>query len=64
MADHTARDDVFIAGCRARPAFDLAAGTWDAVVLWTLRDGPYRPGDLQEEFAEKSSGGPSIPNHV
>jgi DNA-binding HxlR family transcriptional regulator len=40
-------DDAFLADCRARLAFDLLSNTWNAVVLWALRDGPSRPGTLR-----------------
>ncbi|MGC0329222.1 DNA-binding HxlR family transcriptional regulator [Streptomyces sp. SAI-170] len=40
-------DSTFLADCRARLAFDLLANTWNSVVLWALRDGPRRPGDLR-----------------
>ena len=40
-------DQTFLADCRARLAFDLLANTWNAVVLWALRDGPRRPGELR-----------------
>ncbi|MFF4186293.1 winged helix-turn-helix transcriptional regulator [Streptomyces sp. NPDC001691] len=40
-------DQGFTADCRARLAFDLLANTWNAVVVWTLRDGPARPGELR-----------------
>ncbi|GAA1960999.1 winged helix-turn-helix transcriptional regulator [Kitasatospora viridis] len=40
-------DQGFVADCRARLAFDLLANTWNAVVLWTLRGGPARPGELR-----------------
>ncbi|MFH8578674.1 helix-turn-helix transcriptional regulator [Streptomyces zaomyceticus] len=43
-------DQGFVADCRARLAFDLLAHTWNAVVLWTLRGGPARPGDLRERI--------------
>lgn len=42
--------DVFLADCRARLAFDLIGNTWNAVVLWALRSGPRRPGELREEI--------------
>ncbi|MFJ6570930.1 winged helix-turn-helix transcriptional regulator [Streptomyces sp. NPDC091292] len=42
--------DDFLADCRARLAFDLLAPTWNGVVLWALRHGPYRPGDLRERI--------------
>ncbi|MFD7960414.1 winged helix-turn-helix transcriptional regulator [Streptomyces zaomyceticus] len=43
-------DQAFVADCRARLAFDLLAHTWNAVVLWTLRGGPARPGELRERI--------------
>ncbi|MFH9723005.1 winged helix-turn-helix transcriptional regulator [Streptomyces sp. NPDC017254] len=43
-------DQGFVADCRARLAFDLLANTWNAVVLWTLRGGPARPGELRERI--------------
>lgn len=43
-------DGVFLADCRARLAFDLIANTWNAVVVWALRDGPCRPGDLRHRI--------------
>ncbi|MFE9406542.1 winged helix-turn-helix transcriptional regulator [Streptomyces sp. NPDC006530] len=47
--------DAFLADCRARLAFDLLSNTWNAVVLWALRDGPRRPGDLREQIGGISS---------
>ncbi|MGW0484965.1 winged helix-turn-helix transcriptional regulator [Nonomuraea sp. NPDC003214] len=38
---------MFLADCQARLAFDLISNTWNAVVLWSLRDGPRRPADLR-----------------
>ncbi|MFF4757986.1 winged helix-turn-helix transcriptional regulator [Streptomyces sp. NPDC001292] len=43
-------DQGYIADCRARLAFDLLANTWNAVVVWALRDGPARPGELRERI--------------
>ncbi|MFJ9444808.1 winged helix-turn-helix transcriptional regulator [Kitasatospora sp. NPDC101235] len=43
-------DQGFVADCRARLAFDLLANTWNAVVVWTLRGGPARPGELRERI--------------
>ncbi|MEU1507869.1 helix-turn-helix domain-containing protein [Kitasatospora sp. NPDC005748] len=43
-------DHGFLADCRARLAFDLLANTWNAVVVWALRDGPARPGELRERI--------------
>ncbi|MFG2581482.1 winged helix-turn-helix transcriptional regulator [Streptomyces malaysiensis] len=39
--------DGFIADCRARLGFDLLARTWTAVVIFGLREGPRRPGELR-----------------
>lgn len=47
--------DVFLADCRARLAFDLLSHTWNAVVLWALRDGPSRPVELRERIGGISS---------
>ncbi|MER6949330.1 helix-turn-helix domain-containing protein [Nonomuraea sp. NPDC000554] len=41
---------MFLADCQARLAFDLIANTWNAVVLWSLRHGPRRPGELRAEI--------------
>ncbi|MEU8687601.1 helix-turn-helix domain-containing protein [Streptomyces sp. NPDC048665] len=43
-------DQGCITDCPARLAFDLLASTWNAVVVWTLRDGPARPGELRERI--------------
>ncbi|MFI6034408.1 winged helix-turn-helix transcriptional regulator [Streptomyces sp. NPDC051315] len=43
-------DQSLLADCRARLAFDLLANTWNAVVIWALRDGPERPGRLRERI--------------
>ncbi|GHF59896.1 winged helix-turn-helix transcriptional regulator [Streptomyces griseosporeus] len=40
-------DAMFLADCRARLAFDLLANTWNAVVVWALREGPLRHGELR-----------------
>ncbi|MFJ4878978.1 winged helix-turn-helix transcriptional regulator [Streptomyces sp. NPDC088745] len=47
--------DAFLADCRARLAFDLLSNTWNAVVLWALRDGPRRPVELRERIGGISS---------
>lgn len=39
---------MFVADCQARLAFDLMSNTWNAVVVWSLRHGPRRPGELRE----------------
>ncbi|MFI9595262.1 winged helix-turn-helix transcriptional regulator [Nonomuraea sp. NPDC052265] len=41
---------MFLADCQARLAFDLIANTWNAVVVWSLRHGPRRPGELRAEI--------------
>ncbi|GGS17633.1 helix-turn-helix domain-containing protein [Streptomyces griseoviridis] len=47
--------DAFLADCRARLAFDLLSHTWNAVVLWALRDGPRRPVELRARIGGISS---------
>ncbi|MGW4381460.1 winged helix-turn-helix transcriptional regulator [Kitasatospora sp. NPDC004531] len=47
--------DAFLADCRARLAFDLLSNTWNAVVLWALRDGPCRHVELRERIGGISS---------
>ncbi|MFK0024030.1 winged helix-turn-helix transcriptional regulator [Streptomyces sp. NPDC090798] len=47
--------DAFLADCRARLAFDLLSNTWNAVVLWSLREGPRRPVELRERIGGISS---------
>lgn len=47
--------DALLADCRARLAFDLLSNTWNAVVLWALREGPRRPVDLREQIGGISS---------
>lgn len=37
----------FVADCPARAAMDLFANTWLPVVVFALRDGPLRPGQMQ-----------------
>jgi DNA-binding HxlR family transcriptional regulator len=39
--------DGFIADCQARLAFDFFTHTWNAVVIFALREGPRRPGELR-----------------
>ncbi|WP_067461456.1 winged helix-turn-helix transcriptional regulator [Actinomadura macra] len=43
----TVQTHEFAADCQTRLALDMLAGTWTGVVLWTLRNGPLRPGELQ-----------------
>lgn len=40
--------DAYLADCRARLAFDLLSNTWNAVLIWALRAGPRRPGELRQ----------------
>jgi DNA-binding HxlR family transcriptional regulator len=40
----------FTADCQTRLGLDLLSGTWTGVVLWTLRDGPLRPRELQDRI--------------
>ncbi|MFJ9151487.1 winged helix-turn-helix transcriptional regulator [Streptomyces sp. NPDC102270] len=40
-------DLAFLADCRTRLAFDLVSHTWNPVVIWALKDGPGRPGELR-----------------
>ena len=47
--------DAFLADCRARLAFDLLSNTWNAVLIWALRDGPRRPVELRERIGGISS---------
>ncbi|MEW2577508.1 winged helix-turn-helix transcriptional regulator [Streptomyces syringium] len=42
--------DAYLADCRARLAFDLLSNTWNPVLIWVLRDGPRRPGELRESI--------------
>ncbi|MFF9499941.1 winged helix-turn-helix transcriptional regulator [Streptomyces sp. NPDC014656] len=48
-------EDPFLADCRARLAFDILSQTWNAVVLWALRDGPRRPVELRARIGGISS---------
>ncbi|WP_410622061.1 winged helix-turn-helix transcriptional regulator [Amycolatopsis sp. cmx-8-4] len=40
----------FLADCPTRLAFDLVANTWNPVVLWALRHGPRRHGELRRSI--------------
>jgi DNA-binding HxlR family transcriptional regulator len=42
--------DVFLADCPARTTLDLIAGTWSVVVVFALREGPLRHGELLERI--------------
>ncbi|MFJ3856538.1 winged helix-turn-helix transcriptional regulator [Streptomyces sp. NPDC090085] len=42
--------DALLADCRARLAFDLFSNTWNAVLIWVLRDGPERPVELRRRI--------------
>ncbi|MFA1549583.1 winged helix-turn-helix transcriptional regulator [Actinomadura chokoriensis] len=48
MADETMNE--FVADCQTRLGLDLLSGTWTGVVLWSLREGPRRPGELRERI--------------
>lgn len=41
---------MFDADCQARLGFDVISHRWNAVVIWTLREGPRRPGWLRESI--------------
>ncbi|MFC5099349.1 winged helix-turn-helix transcriptional regulator [Kibdelosporangium philippinense] len=41
---------MFLADCPARLAFDIVANTWNAVVIWALKDGPRRHGELRTQI--------------
>ncbi|MFI9104661.1 winged helix-turn-helix transcriptional regulator [Streptomyces fildesensis] len=40
-------DGEFLADCRARVGFDLLTHQWNSVVVFTLAEGPLRPGRLR-----------------
>jgi DNA-binding HxlR family transcriptional regulator len=40
----------FIADCQARLAFDFFTHTWNTVVIFALREGPQRPGELRAKI--------------
>ena len=42
--------DVFLADCPARTTLDLVAGTWPVVVVFALREGPLRYGELLDRI--------------
>ncbi|WP_182880295.1 winged helix-turn-helix transcriptional regulator [Microbispora sp. H10949] len=46
MAEH----DVFLADCPARTTLALVADTWSVVVVFALRHGPRRYGDLRDRI--------------
>ena len=39
-----------LADCPARLAFDIVANTWNAVVIWALKDGPRRHAELRRRI--------------
>jgi len=39
-----------LADCQTRLGIDLLSGTWTGVVLWALRDGPLRPGEMRDHI--------------
>jgi DNA-binding HxlR family transcriptional regulator len=44
----------FEADCPARLAVDLFGSSWLMVIVYTLRDGPMRPGDLRATIGQIS----------
>lgn len=44
------RSTELLADCQTRLGIDLLSGTWTGVVLWALRDGPLRPGEMREHI--------------
>ncbi|WP_433477736.1 winged helix-turn-helix transcriptional regulator [Spirillospora sp. CA-142024] len=50
MAGDPMDENDFIADCRTRLGLDLLSGTWTGVVVWTLRDGPLRPGEMRDRI--------------
>lgn len=50
MAGETMDEYQYAADCRTRLGLDLLSGTWTGVVLWTLRHGPLRPGEMRERI--------------
>jgi DNA-binding HxlR family transcriptional regulator len=47
--------DILLADCPARTALDLFGGTWSVVVVYALRSGPRRHGELIEAIGGISS---------
>ncbi|RSM68615.1 transcriptional regulator [Kibdelosporangium aridum] len=41
---------MLLADCPARLAFDIVSNTWNAVVIWALKDGPRRHTELRERI--------------
>ncbi|ALG06776.1 winged helix-turn-helix transcriptional regulator [Kibdelosporangium phytohabitans] len=41
---------MLIADCPARLAFDIVSNTWNAVVIWALKDGPLRHSELRRRI--------------
>lgn len=50
MAGEPMNDIEFVADCQTRLSLDMLSGTWTGVVLWTLRNGPMRPRQLQDRI--------------
>ncbi len=40
--------------CGIGPAFEVVGGKWKAIILWELRDGPLRFGELRRRVAGAS----------
>lgn len=47
--------DAFLADCQARLGFDLLANRWTSVIVYALRNGPRRPGELRADIGGISS---------
>lgn len=47
--------DILLADCPARTALDLLGGTWSVVVVYALRSGPRRHGELVQSIGGISS---------
>nr|WP_042189778.1 helix-turn-helix domain-containing protein [Kibdelosporangium sp. MJ126-NF4] len=41
---------MLFADCPARLAFDIVSNTWNAVVIWALKDGPLRHSELRRRI--------------
>ncbi|SMD16427.1 transcriptional regulator, HxlR family [Kibdelosporangium aridum] len=46
---------MLLADCPARLAFDIVSNTWNAVVIWALKDGPRRHTELREQIGGVSA---------
>ncbi len=55
MNDSLEGHDILLADCPARTALDLLGGTWSVVVIYALRSGPRRHGELIQAIGGISS---------